>query len=311
MSQTNNYNFGGYNFLVNGEIGYYPYFSAEISKRINQKKATNVCVTSEGGSGKTYICMDLCRIQNKYFSIDQVVFNFSEFMREVIKAPMGMPIIFDEPSYAMGKREWYKQLNQALVKTIESFRFKVHPLFIPIINKALLDSTVRRYLLQFQIVVNDRGYGTAYRLNPSQFQDKVYQNYFCDIKYELFDNHLCGMPSCLGCKWVMHEETPCMIFRAQYERKKAQTQEERYEQTFEEATQKETDELTDDQIELKLMEFADDFVDENGKVNRNKLMVIAKRKLKINLGHNKSYALKELIEYDLEHDKKRFKNLNL
>jgi hypothetical protein len=145
---------------------------------------------------------------------------------------MGVPIVFDKPSYAMSKRDWYKELNKALVQTIESFRFKVHPLFIPIINKSLLDKTVRSYLLQFQIYVHDRGKATVYRLNPSQFDDKTYQYFFCNLEYPLFDRHLCNRETCLDCSKVEEE---CQIFRARYERKKASIQDDRYAQQYEES----------------------------------------------------------------------------
>ena len=33
---------------------------------------------------------------------------------------MGKCIVFDEPSYALGKRDWYKEIQKVLVHTIES-----------------------------------------------------------------------------------------------------------------------------------------------------------------------------------------------
>jgi len=144
---------GEYEYYNDVDLGIYPRFSTTVRRRVNAKRATNVSVCGEGGIGKTYTANDICRGLNPKFGIDQVVFRYREFLVAIIYTKMGVPIVFDEPSYAMGKREWFKELNQALVKTIESFRFKVHPLFIPVINNSLIDKTIRSYLLQFSIPV--------------------------------------------------------------------------------------------------------------------------------------------------------------
>ena len=162
----------------------------EIRARVKALKIVNCTVTGEAGVSKSYTASDVCRVLSpKHFSVDDIVFTYSEFLRAVITALMGVPIEFDEPSYAMSKKDWYKDLVKALVKTIESFRFKGKPLFIPIINKALLEKDIRTYLLQYHVVMHDRGKGTVYRLYPSQFKDKVYSYEFCKLRYGLFDNN--------------------------------------------------------------------------------------------------------------------------
>ena len=153
-------------------------------------------------------------------------------MELLIDLKMGKAIVFDEPSYAMGKRDWFKDLQKVLVHTLESQRFLVHPLFIPIINMSLLDKTIRNYLIQFQIHVVGRGHAYVYRLKPSQATDKVYRKFMCELFYHQFDSQLCKKDSCLGCKKMGDLENPspddCQIFRAQYERKKREIQFTRY-----------------------------------------------------------------------------------
>ena len=95
-------------------------------------------MTGEAGVGKSYLAFVLALLLDKKFGVDQIVYTYSDYMRLLRGLPMGRVIVFDEPSYAMGKRDWYKQINKVLVQTIESQRFKVHPLIIPIINKSLL-----------------------------------------------------------------------------------------------------------------------------------------------------------------------------
>ena len=159
-------NYHGWQMLYSESSNVGPYFSNELVRRVRRKLACNIVITGEAGISKSYMALDIARILEGLtrsgadrFTIDQVVFRYQEFMDLVLKLKAGKVIVFDEPSYAMGKREWYRDLNKALVQTVESFRFKVHPLLIPIINKSLLDKTIRDYLIQFQVHVKGQGAG--------------------------------------------------------------------------------------------------------------------------------------------------------
>jgi hypothetical protein len=289
-------NFWGRGFYVDSSLGVYPRFQLEIRGRVKQKRATNVTLTGEGGIGKTYMAIQICRLLSRRFTIDQVVFGYYDFLKAVLRTRMGVPIVFDEPSYAMSKRDWYKQINQALVKTIESFRFKVHPLFIPIINKSLLDKTVRSYLLQFHIHIQDRGKAQVYRLSPSQFEDKTYQYNFCKLDYPLFDRHLCNKESCLGCEYLFNQEQTCQIMRAQYERKKDETQEERCEQDLIEAKRKEGKRYTNAQIAEIALPFLDQFLKSEKKISVPKLKALLELDHSIVVGANRCYDIVAVIE---------------
>jgi len=291
-------------FYYDTDLAVFPKFSMTIRHRINQKRATNTVVSGEGGIGKTYNAIDICRGLDKRFTIDQVVFNLKQFLDAVLNTPMGVPIVFDEPSYAMSKREWYKELNQALVKTMESFRYKVHPLFIPVINKSLLDKTVRNYLLQFQVVVRDRGKAIVYRLSPSPFQDKTYQYFFCSLKYPLFDRHLCNKDSCLGCRSLTNKKKPCPLFRAQYERKKDEIQGDRYEESLEEAKSKESGKYTNSKIAGIVIPHIENFLNKRGGINIHKLRAVLEEDCNIRIGQTRTYDIKAIIlrrlpQYDL------------
>lgn len=230
MTQLQKMHFAKATYLVNRDLGYFPYFQFILRTRIKKKKAVNVVVTGEAGEGKSYEAWTLCMLLDPKFSVDQIVFTYSDYMKLLRSLPKGKPIMFDEPSYAMGKRDWYKQINKVLVQTIESQRFMVHPLFIPIINKALLDKTIRDHLIQFQVIVKDRGKADVFRLQTSQFEEKVYYHFICQLRYPLIGK--CTKPSCLGCRKM----NQCKEFRAQYERKKKKIQSKRYEQAEVEAS---------------------------------------------------------------------------
>ncbi len=301
QSQTQNsevINYHGFRVFQNQAKGYAPYFQNMLSYRLHKKMATNIIVTGEAGLGKSYLATDICRVMeglDKHgkdrFSLDQVIFTYSDFMELVLRLPQGKPIVFDEPSYSMGKREWYKDLNKALVQTIESFRFRIHPLVIPIINKTLLDKIIREQLIQYQITLYDRGRATVYRLKPSQFRDQTYHEYFCKLEYSLSDMHLCARDSCLDC-----DKLPiCNIFRARYERKKASVQEARYEQAKELAQRQETRVLTLTQLENLCLQIKDKFL-KHGKIDVQSLRVAMYDTYGVKVSNAKGYELKSALE---------------
>jgi hypothetical protein len=269
-----------------------------------------VVFTGEPGIGKSYMAITSARIlEGKYrskatgeikdrFTVDQVVFTFSEFMDLVLRLKSGKVIVFDEPSYAIGKREWYKELNQALTKTIESFRFKVHPLFIPVVNKSLLDKTVRDHLIQYQVNVYGRGKGTVYRLKPSQFMDKTYHEFFCELHYHMDDMDECqqtngeeARESCLGCDKIME----CQVFRAQYERKKAEIQDSRYESAKEQAERVESKMLGISELETFALEVKDQWLID-GKINVQRLRIALRDARGIQVSLNRAYMIKASLQ---------------
>lgn len=298
--------FHGWETLINRPARVFPYWSCALRHRINQKRATNVVVTGEPGSGKSYMATDIARVSEGLtaggkdrFKLDQVVFRYADFMNATINLDMGKIVVFDEPSYAMGKRDWFKEVNKALVRTIESARFKVHPLFIPIINKALLDKTIRSFLIQFQIEIRDRGRAVVYKIDPSQHSDKVYRYTFCHLEYRMLDWDQCNRDSCLDCSRLIPADpkAACQLFRARYERKKAAIQDARYEQDFEQASKKETQVMTNQQIAVELLKYRSEFLNPEGGIDAHLLRVVAAEKLKLQIGHSRSYTLKKMLEY--------------
>jgi ABC-type dipeptide/oligopeptide/nickel transport system ATPase component len=251
------YNFNGWETLVSRSLGIRPFFSQMIRNRVYNKLCTNIAVTGEPGIGKSYMAIDIARTieglmpdGRDRFDVKQIVFRHSQYMEIIVKLKMGKVVVFDEPSYSMGKRDWFNEVQKVLVHTLESQRFLVHPLLLPIINMALLDKTIRQYLIQFQIHVIGRGHGMVYRIKPSQISEKVYRYQMGHLYFRLFDNNRCPKDTCLGCKSM----DSCPLFRAQYERKKKDIQLERYDQAKEQASQKESQDLTDQQIETIILE---------------------------------------------------------
>lgn len=293
-------NHKGWEVYVDGSRGFAAYFQNMLSHRVKKKLATNIAVTGEAGIGKSYFAIDICRILDPKFSLAQIVFTYTSFLELIAnkKFHMGRPILFDEPSYSMGKRDWYRELNKALVLTIESFRFKIHPLIIPIINKSLLDKTVRAHLLQYQIVVTDRGKATVYRIKPSQFIDEVYHHYFCRLDYDLFDNEICDRDSCLGCPKL----TECQIFRALYEKKKEVIQSQRYERAKDKAVTKESKDYTNKELEAFLYSKKEKIINANGRLDAALVRVVLEDDFQVKIGYTHSYSLVKRLKHHYPND---------
>lgn len=207
-------------------FGVGPYFSNLILSRIRKQKPCNTIFTGEAGISKTYCAIQFARFLQPSFSIDQVAMTYSDVMRLMLRLREGDIIVLDEPSYTVGHRDWYKAQNKALVATLRSGRFKVHPLFIPLINKSLLDKIIRQHLLQYMIVFEDRGEGTVYKIQPSHFSEEVYTKFLCKIKMEMLDINKCDKPWCFSCKDF--KDNSCNLLRAQYEHKRQRIQDQRY-----------------------------------------------------------------------------------
>ena len=210
------------------DIGVGPYFSNLIISRIRQQKPCNCIFTGEPGISKTYCSISFARFLQPSFTIEQVAMTYPEFMRLMLKLKEGQIIVFDEPSYTIGHRTWYDEQQKALVATMRSGRFKVHPLFIPVINKSLLDKVLRQHLLQFMCVLDDRGEGVVYKLSPSHFTDETYTKFLCRIRFEMLDVNTCEKTWCYSCK--SFKDNSCQLLRAQYEHKRQKIQDERYKQ---------------------------------------------------------------------------------
>jgi len=283
-------------FHTDVDAGLYPILTLECKRRVKNKEACIIAVVGEAGSSKSYMGIQIARNIDKRFGIKQIIFTYSQYSKELMRSYKGrsiygLPIVFDEPSYALNKREWYKEINQALVKTIESQRFLVRPLIIPVININLLDKTLRDYLIQFQVHVMRRGRARVYRMKASQGENKTYRYHLCDLAYPILDFDQCDKSTCLDCSQLPN----CELLRAQYERKKDAIQRMRYKQDEERAKEKESKELTDDQLIDMVRAYEDQYI-EAGVVNQRMLRVLFKEKLGIRVSNNKAYMLKGIIE---------------
>lgn len=282
---------GGYNFEYDEQNGVIPVFQWAMRQKINDKKACNVVVTGEAGIGKSYLALQLGRSLYRKFTVDCLVYTFSEFMKAVLNLPPYAPIVFDEPSYAMSHREWYKQVNQALARTFQSMRFKLHPVLIPVISLDLLDKEIRDYLVQFQVMLHDRGEGVAYLLKHSEFEHKTMFNRLCEVHYGLMDNNVCPKDSCLLCPKMKD----CGVLRAQYERRKAEVQDKRFYEEMEQGAKQESKNLTLEQL-VDYAKAIKPKIMKGDKISIVLLKLALRDTYGVSIGNNRAYDIKVKLE---------------
>lgn len=295
LAKLKNLNFGGWVTQVNSDLGYAPYFLSEVKSRINRELANNIVITGEAGIGKSYQGFSFSRIISNKFGINDIVSTYAEYMEAIMKtSKQGVPIAFDEPQYALDKRDWYNQLNKALVKTMTSQRFRLRPVIIPIINLSLLDKVLRSYLIQFHVVMNSRGKGYSYRLQPSQFEEKIYRTRICKIDYGLFDVAKCDRPSCLTCSNMQG----CKIFRALYEKKKLEWQDTRDTQSMEQAKLKDMPKITDKEMLEAMSKHIEMLKNKKNMIDPQYIIGFIRDKFKVKIGKSRAYELRGLLFYD-------------
>lgn len=258
--------------IINYDAGIYPFFRDILKTRITQGKANVILVCGEPGIGKSYLLLKLFTAIDPTFNVDRVCWDYPQFHKAIQKLKRGQCIMLDESAWAVHMRDWHQQVNRAIVKLLQTWRFMMIPLGISTINANLLDKTVRRYLLSFKLIVTDRGYAKIYRIQASQFKDEVYHHNLGELYTGLPDKTLIDV----------------------YEAKKAKYQKEQYRLDALKIKQKQQ---TEKPVELLIMEglkHLTELTDEKGKIRKFKVMKL------LHISEWKARFVKEGIEEALK-----------
>lgn len=127
--------------------------------------------SGRAGIGKSYAGMTLAEEMDPSFNADRVVFTAEEYLTTMNGIQKGQWIMIDEPAQSelLSKRSWWAETQRSLVDTLESNRFLGIGTILATINRGLLDSMIRDYLLHFMINMIGRGRGTVYEIQHSAF----------------------------------------------------------------------------------------------------------------------------------------------
>jgi len=215
------------------EIGVGPTWTNELMERINSVKPIRIAIVGDAGISKTYTAIEIASMIDKTFSVEQVVLSGKGYMQLVRTLKPGQCIVLDEPTFHLASRTWFKDWQRIIVQTIESTRFQNNPLLIPVVNRNLIDKTVREYYINYVINMSHRGFGIVYRTKRSQWEEKLYKRraFHIVIPGPGIKLSRCGRSTCLGCVAL---PTCDKYIYPQYERRRALAIEE-YQKRGEEA----------------------------------------------------------------------------
>lgn len=177
-------------------------FYNELVERVNNIKSIRMAIVGTAGVGKTYMAIHIARILDRMFKVKQIIFSREDYMYLARTLQPKKVIILEEPTYIASSRLWYDAHQQIVVRTVESSRFQNNPLFIPIVNRMLLDKTIRQYYLNYVIEMRDRGIGYVYRTSHDQWSDKTFRTKIAEISayYPGMELARCNRTTCLRCK---------------------------------------------------------------------------------------------------------------
>jgi len=192
----------------------------ELTEMINNIEAVRIAIVGPAGRGKTYMGMHLANIlESRRFTVEQLVLSGSDYLHLADTLAPKKCIVLDEPTYFASARSWQDKYQRLVVRTLESSRFQNNPIFIPIVNRNLLDKVIREYYLTHVLEMKARGIGRVYKTHKDQWSDTLYRNRGSLIGafYPGVDLARCGRKTCLRCP----ELSTCMKYIwPQYERKR-------------------------------------------------------------------------------------------
>jgi len=185
----------------NAELGVVPHFFIELMEKVNKVKPIRMTLVGEAGSSKTYTAISIADVIDPQLTVDQIVLKGQEFIKIQRILPSRKCIVLEEPTFHLAARTWYDVWQRIIVQTIESTRFENNPLFIPVVNRNLIDKTVREYYINYTVEMYDRGIGRVFRTKHSQWVDHLTRRTAYNI-YLFSPGQLiaeCGRDTCLEC----------------------------------------------------------------------------------------------------------------
>ena len=214
----------------------------ERRRRLNESTISAIC--GGAGTGKSWWTIRLAEILDKRFYISDTPQDPTTFKEELKKArenhtpipragqicfsrewllyllgnnsPLkyGQVIIIDESSYSMSSRDWFNNIQNDLMLSLQSIRSRGFIILIVSIHISLLDKILRKYLINSVVYMNSRGRGIAYELFQPRFSDKQMQKKLCQIVLNIPYVELCPSDNCLRCS----DREKCQVPRNLYEK---------------------------------------------------------------------------------------------
>ena len=181
------------------------FFRTQVIGRINHNMNVLILIVGPTGIGKSWAGLRLAEMFDRTFTPRRICFRAKEFLRKLPDVPHGAFMVWDEPGQSVGHRTWLSPANMLIQFTLQSFRYKLVNVIFCLPNAYYLDK-VPRELCHFMVNIVRRGVGDVYEIKKSQFADRMYTKYVGTV--------------------YLHPPSEALV--EEYERMRAQLQEERY-----------------------------------------------------------------------------------
>ncbi len=106
-----------------------------------------------------------------------IVFNSYQFWLRMQTCGEWEWTLWDEPNKGLSHRDWYLDMNKAVVTYIQTFRFKHKPLLLALPHIRLLDKSARAVMVG-EAMMKRPGLARVHQLEPDYFGTREFFKYF-------------------------------------------------------------------------------------------------------------------------------------
>lgn len=120
-----------------------------IKNRVFRKNnSINIVMTGETGSGKSWAMLGLAQSIDPNFSIDNVYFKLSEFVKDITenKFKKGSIVIFDEAGVDLNSANWQSMLNKSMNIIMQTIRHRNLIIILNVPQFSFISKGVRKLL---------------------------------------------------------------------------------------------------------------------------------------------------------------------
>jgi hypothetical protein len=276
-------NFRGY--AVGIGSGESPWWFNEIAIRQTKQEPIVILITAQQGKGKSYFGERISEIFDPKFNPDlQIAMDRQEIIKLVSgRSPLmrDQVIMIDESQFGANAREWSNKDQQTLMKQLAAARFHGFIIIIVALHRSMLDTIIRQRIVNYHIVIEDRGIGTVYEIAYQRFDEVKYPPRRGQVILQLPDYDRCRKISCLTCK----ERYNCMSTRARYERKKLKFVMEEADKDEKKAQRRASRGTSDNEIIDALMPYVSNFrVKTSGNYDEASIQEWAEKTINVSVG---------------------------
>lgn len=264
----------GFGFC-NGQCTSTPWFDQLLDYRAEHGFNNIIIITGQAGISKSCMGLALCERHDPTFNVYRVRFSSKGILSLIHEIEdSGVTNVYmqpDEVGWALGSRDWWREISNTLTKVMESFRFLQIHTVLPCIDPSLVDIRVRESLAHFMIWVTSRGFAKVYKYYKSPFTGKLIT---------------------IGLGEIMQFYPSLELWKA-YEVKRRRFEGEEIAKATKEAEAKEVSAGGYTYAFDKIMENPNLYMDENGHILVGKMMRL------LGVSYKNAYVMKADLEHEL------------